>query len=110
MPLAPSVLYRGQPGTSSTTLYTVTNTAGKYAIIKHITITNVTALPVYINLANVPSGGTESDANRFMKNTVVPAEGFIYVDLSMILGQNESLRATAGTASAITILVSGVTN
>lgn len=110
MALAPAVLYRGQPGTSSTTLYTVTNTAGKYAILKHIAINNVTNNIVYISFANVASGGSESDANRFMKEVAVPANGFIYVDLTMVLGQNESLRATAGTASAITLIVSGVVN
>lgn len=110
MPLTPAVLYRGQPAATSTTLYTVTNTAGKYAIVKHIMVCNTTSTSATFTLANVASGGSEADNNRFMKNASVPGNSTIFIDLSMILGQNESLRSTASAATTLTMVVSGVAN
>jgi hypothetical protein len=110
MALSPIVLYRGQPAATTTTLYTVANTAGKFALIKNITICNVTTTDATIHLANVPSGGSEADNNRFMKSASIPALSTVFLDLSMILGQNESLRATASAASTLTVVVSGVIN
>lgn len=110
MALAPVVMYRGQPTTSSTTLYTVTNTAGKYAIIKNIVVCNVTASSATIHFANVNSGGTESDSNRFMRSATVAGFSTLFIDLSMALGQNESLRATASASTTLTVVVSGVAN
>lgn len=110
MPLTPTLLYRGQPANTSTTLYTVTNTAGKYAIIKHISVANVTASTATISFANVASGGSESDANRFLKTVSVPGNTTVFFDLSMVVGQNESIRATASANTTFTVLMSGVIN
>lgn len=110
MALAPVVMYRGQPAATSTTLYTVTNTLGKYAIVKNIVICNVTSSSATINIASVATGGSESDANRFMKNATIPGYGTVIFDMSMVLAQNESLRATASAATTLTLVVSGVAN
>jgi len=108
--LVPTVLYRGQPANTTTTLYTVTNSASKFAIVKNIMICNPTASSATISMASVASGGSESDANRFMKDLTVAAKTTLQFDLSMILGQNESLRATASASTTITVIVSGVIN
>lgn len=108
--LTPTVLYRGQPASTTTTLYTVTNTVGKYAIIKNIMICNPTASAATISVASVASGGSESDANRFMKDVPVAAKTTIQMDVTLVLGQNESLRATASASTTLTVLVSGVIN
>lgn len=108
--VVPTVLYRGQPANTTTTLYTVTNTAGKFAIIKNIVVCNTTASSATINFANVASGGSEADNNRFMKSASVPGNSTIFLDLSMVMGQNESLRATASASSTLTVIVSGVIN
>lgn len=108
--LTPTLLYRGQPAATSTTLYTVTNTAGKYAIIKSITVCNVTAAAATISFANVASGGSETDANRFLKTISVPANTTIFYDMSMVMEQNASLRATASASTTFTVIVSGVIN
>lgn len=110
MALTPTLLYRGQPAATSTTLYTVTNVSGKYAIIKHISVCNTTASTATISIANVASGGTETDANRFVKTASVPGNTTVFYDLSMVMGQNESLRATASAATTFTVHVSGVVN
>lgn len=107
--LLPAVLYRGQPGATSTTLYTVTNTAGKYAIIKNIVVHNPTADIESIELYSVASGGSAADANQFFGAEIEAGETVMF-DLSMVLGQNETLRAVAGSASSITVIVSGVVN
>jgi hypothetical protein len=110
MAMTPTLLYRGQPASTTTTLYTVTNTAGKFAIIKHISVCNTTAAAATISFANVASGGSESDANRFLKDISVPAKTTVFFDLSMVMGQNESLRATASASTTFTVHASGVIN
>jgi hypothetical protein len=103
---APKNLCRVQIGTSSTTLYTTP--AATTTIITHIAICNVTALAVTFNLANVPSGGSETAANRFMSTSSVPPNTTVFIDLAMVLAAAESLRGTASTAAALTIVASGV--
>lgn len=110
MALAPVVMYRAQPGATTTTLYTVTNTAGKYAIIKQIVLCNIDTVARTISMATVATGGSESDANRFLKDAVIPPKSTVVFDFSIVLVQNESLRATASAASVITATVSGVAN
>lgn len=109
MALDPTVLYRGQPGATSTTLYTVTNTAGKFAIVKNIMIHNPTAGAVGLELYSVASGGSAADANKFFDATIAVGDT-VMIDLSMVLVQNETLRAIAGSAASITLIVSGVAN
>lgn len=108
--LTPTVLYRGQPANTSTTLYTVTNTSGKHAIIKNIMICNPTASAATISMASVASGGTEADNNRFLKTVSVAANTTLQFDMSMVLAQNETLRATASASTTLTVIVSGVIN
>lgn len=108
--LIPTVFYRGQPSTSSTTLYTVSATAGKFALIKNIMICNTSVTSATISMASVASAGSESDSNRFMKDVSVPAKTTVQLDLNMMLANGESLRATASVATTITVVASGVIN
>lgn len=108
--LVPTVLYRGQPAATTTTLYTVANTTGKYAIVKNILICNTTGATATLSLASVASGGSESDANRFVKNASISPYTTDFLDLVLVLGQNESLRATASAAATLTLIISGVVN
>jgi hypothetical protein len=107
--LLPTVLYRGQPGDTSTTLYTVTDTSGKYAIVKNIFIHNASEDEQSIALHSVASGGSASDANKFFDGTL-DAGKTVMIDASLVLVQNETLRAIAGAATSVTVIVSGVAN
>lgn len=110
MALSPTVMYRGQPNTSSTTLYSVANTAGKYAIVKQVVVCNVTGNAATISMATVPSGGSELDNNRFLKDAVVLPNTTVVFDFSLVLGRNESVRASASAANTLTVTISGVAN
>ena len=106
MPTTPKALYRGQPGNTSTTLYTAP--AATTTIVTHIAICNVTATDTTFSIANVPNGASETDANRFHKtSTVMPSET-LYIDLAMVLETGDSLRATCSVAAALTFVISGV--
>ncbi len=107
--LVPTCLYRGQPGSSSTTLYTVTDSADKYAIIKNIMIHNADSVARNLELYSVASGGSVAAANKFWDADIAAGET-VQIDISMVLGRNETLRAIAGSASAVTLIVSGVIN
>lgn len=108
--LTPKKLYKGQPGTTSTTLYTVANTVGKYAIVTHIAAANVTASAATLTMHAVPTGGSASGANMFIPGVSIPGFTVVFFDVAIVLEQDESLRALIGTASAITLTVSGVIN
>lgn len=102
-------LARAQPGTTSTTLYTVP--ASKHALVKSILICNVSASNVTLQLASVASGGALADNNTFFKASVM-AGSTIAFDTLLTLAAGETLRALVSTlvsgANPITIIVNGV--
>lgn len=108
--LTPSNWYTNQPASTGTTMYTITNTAGKYGIIKHIVLTNTASTTQTISVYRVTSGGSSADSNAILKNLSLGAYQSAYMDVTIVLGQNESIRATTSTSATITVAISGVTN
>lgn len=109
MALSPTVLYRGQPGTTATALYTVADTSGKYALVKSIVIHNPTASAVGLALHSVASGDSAEDANKFFDAEIASGDT-VMIEGVFVLGQDETLNAIAGTADAVTVVVSGAVN
>jgi hypothetical protein len=103
--------YFGQPGTTTTTLYTApSNTTanpspGATAIVKEIVLANTTA-----NAATVTIGinGT-SAANQIIPAISVGANDTkILSGLNLMLNASDTLQGLQGTASAVTVVISGV--
>lgn len=102
----PKHFYTGQPGTTATTLTTAG--AGKQQIIKSISICNTTSSSATLTLSRVASGGSASASNRiFSEINVLPKETKSF-DTSTVLETGDFLSALQGTASAITLSISGV--
>lgn len=100
----PKKLYRGQPGATATTLYTVP--VAKSCILKQVMVHNPTAGAVTIALNDVASGDTASDANQFFEALLAAGE-LVVLDLSDVLETGDFLSATASAAASITLIISG---
>lgn len=98
-------MYVGQPGTSDTLLYTAP--AGG-AIIKSILVTNTTGSAATISIG-WPAGASGVDAaEAALSAKSVPANDYIQIETSHILGNGETIRGLQGTGSALTVHISGV--
>ena len=100
--VAPTVVL----GTSATTLYTVPNTSGKYAIVKSLTLCNTTTSAVTVTLYRSPTAGTTTDAFAFMKDAPSPPKSPVFIDTEMILGQNEAIKGLCSATSSVTVMAS----
>ena len=111
----PQRLYQGQPGTAEATLYTApANTTnnpapGATAILKSMLICNTTAAAATITLYIVPSGGAAGAANAIYYALSIAANTTQQVDLEQYLEAGDFLAGLQGTASALTVILSGVT-
>lgn len=86
---------------SPTTLYTVpSNTKG---IVRDFVITNTTGTATTISIWMVGSG----DSSAILKSFTVPASDLVHFSMWQVLEATETITAQAGTASSITITVSG---
>lgn len=84
--------------------------ASRFAQITAATLANKTASPVTATIYVVDSGGAVADDNALLVEAVsVPANDVIGVPemVGHVLEPGETLRALAGSASAITLFVSG---
>ena len=99
-------LYEGQPGTTDTLLYTAPATG---ATILSIHCCNTTALVATITIG-VNATGTLAAANHILSALAIPPNGTydytgaIQLDNSATTG---TIRGLQGTASAITVIISG---
>lgn len=91
-------LYKGTPGTTSTTAYTAP--AATTTIVKNIIMTNKTALNATLT---VTIAGTE-----VVYQYSVPAKDMITIDLTAVINATETITLIAGTASAVNVYISGV--
>lgn len=112
MAYVPKRLYTGAPGTTITTLYTVP--AATKVIVKQIIITNTTATNATISLYLVPNNagavGTAAVGNAIATAQIIPANSSVHLDLAQVLdAANDTVQALQGTASALTLVISGVT-
>jgi hypothetical protein len=100
--VTPKRLYLGQPGTSATTLYTVP--ANTTTILKSIVMTNTTGTAATVTIG---INGTAA-ANQIVPAVSVGANDTKIVDgVNIILNTGDTLQALQGTASAITLVISG---
>jgi len=90
---------------SNTTLYTVP--AATTGIVKDIHICNVTATAADITVWVDVDGTAATDSEAIIKEWSVPANEFLHWDGYIIMSAASTIKATAGTGSAITVTVSG---
>lgn len=106
--LQPVNMYRGQPGSTSTTLYTAPSTAGSYAIVKEVVICNTDVEDLTIDLHTVENAGSVADDRKLLSAALIPTGATVVFGFNTVLEANETIRATAEQASEITLTISGV--
>lgn len=109
--LTPTSLYKAQPSDSADDiLHTVTNTAGKYTVVKQIVIANVTGVAATIRLYHIETGGAVAANRAILYDYSVAPNTTVVLSLNLFMGPNETLRARQVTASALTVNISGYIN
>lgn len=106
MAYTPKRLYTGQPASTETTLYTTP--ASTTTIIKSITMVNTTAGSANVSLSIVPSGDTASTANRVISSLPLAGNATVMFENIGMMNAGDFISALQGTASAISIHISGV--
>lgn len=101
------MLYRGQPGTTVATVYTAP--ASTDVKLTAITLCNTTVTAATVTLHVVPSGGAAGVTNQLLAAMSVPGNGTVVIDTSVFMAPGDFLAALQGTASAVTVMVSGET-
>lgn len=104
-------LYFGQPtasGTAGTLLYTAPSGASGAVttVLRNIHIANTSASSATITIS--VGGDVSSNARCIYKTFSVPANGVHIASTVVNLTQGQTLYALQGTASALTVLISGV--
>lgn len=97
-------MYEGQPGTTDSLLYT---TVAAGAIVRSIHVTNTTGAAATITLG-LNAGGALATANHFLSALSVPANSTYDWSGFQVLNASATIRALQGTASALTVTISGV--
>ncbi|MDA8395552.1 MAG: hypothetical protein M0T72_10000 [Candidatus Dormibacteraeota bacterium] len=111
----PQRLYQGQPAATEAALYTApastTNNPapGATAILKSMLVCNTTASAATLTLYIVPSGGAAGAANEIYNALSIAAGATQQIDLEQYLEAGDFLAGLQGTASALTVTLSGVT-
>jgi hypothetical protein len=102
----PVRMYQGQPGTSDAAL--VSAITGN-RIVKQIIMANTTSSAADLTINMVPNPGTTSSAaNQIVPDVTIPANTVITLDLTLVMNVSDAIRGLQGTASAITVTISGV--
>lgn len=94
----PKKLYANKPGTTSATLYTVPTSTT--TIVKNIVLCNTTGTAATVTL--IAGGQTIVSAFSIAANDTVT------LDLSLVMATADTITGLQGTASAISIYISGV--
>lgn len=102
-----TVLYRGQPGTGSATVYTVA--ASTDAKIASFIFCNTTGNVATITVAVVNSGAVTGVDKQVFAAQSIPANSTTVVDSAIYMNTGDFITAFQGTASAITVTISGET-
>lgn len=100
-------LYRGQPGTSVATVYTVP--ASTDVKVASIVLANTTAVSATVTLHAVPSGGSAGVANQVVPAIAVPGNSVTVIESSVYMAAGDFIAALQGTVSAVTVTISGET-
>ena len=101
-------LYEGAPAVTDTLLYTApaTPTTGS-AAVRAIHVANTTAAAATITLG-LNAGAALAAANHFLSAHSVPANGELDWSGFQVIDASGTIRALQGTASALTVTISGV--
>lgn len=97
-------MYIGQPSTGGGTIYTAPSGTGAVAVVRTIHVTNTTASAATITLSLVSSGTT----HRLITAFSVPANGILLENVNIVMEGSETLTASQGTSTALTMVISGV--
>ena len=95
-----------QANTTETTVYTTP--ASTTCIIKQIIVANTTGSAANYSISIVASGGTAGDTNRIVKTVSFAANSTTIYDLTQVMATGGFISILQGTASAITVTISGV--
>lgn len=93
-------------GTTSGTLYTAPSGTGATAVLRSIHVCNTTAAASTITLALNAAAGTA--ANQILGTFSVPAYGIFVENVNIVLNSADYITGLQGTASALTLILSGV--
>lgn len=93
-----------QPGAANGTLYTVPGATT--LIVRNIHIANTTGAAATITLAI--NGTSDTAANCFLEGLSIPADGVYNWNGFLVLEAAETIQGKQGTASALTVVISGV--
>jgi hypothetical protein len=102
----PKRLSQSQPGTSYATAYTIP--ASTSCIIKELVVCNTTANNVTLDVSLVASGGTAGVTNNVIAQHSIAAYSMVIYTLSQVMATGGFVSMKAGTASALTVTISGV--
>jgi hypothetical protein len=97
-------MYSAQPGTTDTLLYTAPATG---AVVRSIHVTNTTATAATITLG-LNTGAAIAAAEHFLSALSIPPNATYDWSGFQVLDASETIRALQGTASALTVVISGV--
>lgn len=105
MAYTPARLYQGQPGTTTTLLYTATGGV----IVKQILLANGDTVSRTVQIALGVAGAAIADGNIIVPDISVPAKTLITLDLSVVMANTDVLRGLQEDAAAIVVSIHGVT-
>lgn len=100
-------LYQGQPGASVATLYSVPGSPPTDVKVSEILLCNTTDAAATITVHAVPPAGTPGAANAILSALIVAPRGTVAVALNLFLTTGGVIAAAQGTATAITMTISG---
>lgn len=103
--LTPKLLYIGS-GTASN-VYTTSNSAGSYTIVKNINICNTTGNPVTVDINILSNAGTPGANNALLKSLTIQANETISYDTAVVLDAGYKIY-TVNTSNNCTFAISGV--
>lgn len=98
------VAYQGQPGTTSSTLYTVP--ASTNVKIVSIVMANTTSSSAIVTINVVPSGNSAAAANQVIPAMSVSGNSVSTLDSPIFMAAGDFIAGLQGTASAITVTIS----
>jgi hypothetical protein len=105
MAYTPARLYQGQPGTSTTLLYTASGTV----IVKQIILANTATTSKTVTIGTGVAGAALADANHIVPTVSIPANTVLTLDVTVVLANTDVIRALQETATSITVSIYGMT-
>ena len=103
--LLPKNLYIGNDTASN--VYTVSNTAGSYSIVRNINICNVTGTATTCDIHLLASAGTPGNNNAILKTFTVNANETISYDAGIVLDAGQKVYVVNAN-NKCTFTISGV--